>query len=158
MPRVHFPPTSVRSAAIDTPTRGPFVRLAVALLFIAAQVLGLVHLAHVRHTPCVEHGGMRHVEGGHGGHASLAPGAFVFDAPDATPQAGRSASEGDHGHEDCDTCAREREPGLPATVVELRAPVRTTTGVARRVGPGRTAVDQAGRWRLAPKQGPPTLG
>lgn len=159
MRRVQASPTSARFAAIDPVTRLRFTRLIVAALFIVAQGLGLLHLAHVRHAPCAEHGGMRHVEAGHGRHAAVAPGALAVEVAEVAPQAGRSGTgETDHGHEDCSSCARERHLGLAAAVVEFRAPVFVPNGVARRVGPGRVDVDQAGRWRLAPKQGPPTLG
>jgi len=153
MRRVQASPTSARFAAMDPVTRLRFTRLLVATLFIVAQGLGLLHLAHVRHTPCAEHGGMRHVEGGHGARAAVLP---ALDAPEAAPQAGRSgAGEAEHAHEDCSSCARERDFGLAATPVDPRPPAYVVSVPVRRFGPGRADVDQAGLWRLAPKQGPP---
>jgi hypothetical protein len=157
MRRVHTLPTSARSAAIDALRPHRLVALAVTLLFVAAQALGLAHLAHVRHAPCVEHGGMRHLEDAHG--ETRAPSVDAAPALGGGPLAGASdAEEADHGHEDCSTCAREREPGLPGLSLTVPRPAFALLPGLDARPTGRTDVDGSQRWRLAPKQGPPTLG
>jgi len=153
---VHFAPTSARPAATDFSIRKRFVCLAAALLFVAAQVQDLVHLAHARHAPCVEHGGMCHLEGE--ADAALVPDALVVFAPEWVPLVGRPSERGDHGREDCQTCAREREHGLSALVVVVRSPEYVTAYHPPGIGRGRSALDQAGLWRLAAKRGPPVAG
>ncbi len=156
MPRVSSDPPSVRPAATAALSRHPLLAFAVTLLFVVAQGLGLAHLAHVRHAPCVEHGGMRHVEDA---RATPEDAARVARRPAPAPLAGASdAGNADHGHEDCSTSTREREFGLPSTSPSLSVPLFVTARPRGLVPTGRRHLDDSQRWRLAPKRGPPTLG
>ena len=120
-----------------------------ALAFGLSQVIGFLHLALVQHAPCLEHGGMMHVEGG-GGHTHSG-----VDQADSRTRIAAGDVE-DHNHEDCTFGLRDRDALAPGHVPELTPP-RFVVAVVRVTTPHATDFARAPLWLVAPKRGPPVL-
>ena len=118
------------------------------LTFAVSQLVGYLHLAFVQHAPCLEHGGMMHVEEGGHTHTAL---------EQVDPQTRLAAGDvEDHNHEDCVFGLREREAAAPDAAPEVTPP-RFVVATLRATPPYATAFAPAPRWLVAPQRGPPFL-
>jgi hypothetical protein len=138
-------PISVKTG----PQRPP--RLFASLLTLAfalSQIVGFLHLALVQHAPCLEHGGMMHVEDG--GHTHTAQ-----EQADPLTRLATGEIE-DHNHEDCVFGLRDRDAVAPDAAPEV-SPPRLLAATRPAATPYAADFAHAPLWLVAPKRGPPAL-
>lgn len=128
----------------------PLAAGTLALLLVASQLAGLLHLAAGRHAVCPEHGELVHVDEHGPGEIDLAP--SETESPAWSGAQGPAAPD-EHDH--CTVAVSRAEPvicavpwavAMPAPVV---APATVRPPSTRPRGPG------IATWLIAPKQSPP---
>lgn len=124
------------------------MRIALALVCLAAQVGAGIHAVAVRHERCAEHGEVVHGEHGH--DAQHGAGALALQVAHLGEGQGAAPADEDHDHCAMPLLRRQAEPGfcIPAVIAPsappaVPAPLATPVAVTRPL------------YRLAPKASPP---
>ena len=114
------------------------------LVFSGQTLLPVVHKVLVRHRVCAVHGVWEHVDEG-------APAQHALSG-----SLGYAPGESPHEHEPCDACANASHQ--PALVTARPASERLVMAQAtvETLAAGVFVQNGVGRYRVAPKQGPPT--
>lgn len=122
--------------------------IALAALFVAAQLSSFTHELLVRHVTCPEHGELI--------HADEATASLPVSSDDAPALAYRATSVevSGHGHEHCSVCTARREQlfiAAPSAPLVSAATLKEVVGVER----GNCLPAPVALLRLAPKSSPP---